>query len=89
MIALPAKSLIRWRGWLIAAWTALAALAAPRAAHVQRLLGIQGTSTHPTEAAHASEVIRQAFPKPFAEYVAIVIHGPTSWTSEPFQAVLD
>ena len=74
---------------MIASWTALAVLFAPRAAHVQRVLDIQGTSTHPTEAARSSEAIRQAFARPFAEYVAIVVHGPVPWKSQRFQVVLD
>jgi len=89
VIRLPATSLIRWRGWLIAAWTALAVVFVPRASHVQRVLEIQGTSTHPTEAARSSELIRQAFPRPFAEYVAIVVHGPIPWNSPRFRVVLD
>jgi putative drug exporter of the RND superfamily len=89
VIALPAKALIRWRGWVIAAWVALALLFAPRAAHVQRVLDVRGSSSQPTEAVRSSDLLLQAFPRPFAEYVAIVVHGPVPVTSPRFAALLD
>lgn len=89
MIALPAKSVIRWRGWVIAAWAALALLFAPRASHVQRVLAVRGASSTASESHRATQVIKEAFPKPFAEYVAIVVHGPVRWTHRRFDAVLD
>ncbi|HUL03543.1 MAG TPA: MMPL family transporter [Gemmatimonadales bacterium] len=89
MIAFPARALIRWRGWVIAAWASLAVLFAPRACHVQRVLEVRGHSTKPTEAIRAGDAVRDAFPKPFAEYVAIVVHGPVPWTNRRFGIVLD
>ena len=89
MIALPARQLIRWRGWVIAAWAVLALLVAPRATHVQRLLAVRGTAVEETESARASQLIREAFPNPIAEYVAIVVHGPVRYTHPRFAAVLD
>jgi RND superfamily putative drug exporter len=89
VIAFPANALIRWRGWVIAAWAALAVLFAPRAAHVQRVLEVRGHSNQPTEAIRSGDLLRQAFPKPFAEYVAIVVHGPVPWTNRRFGIVLD
>ncbi len=89
MIGLPAKFLIRWRGWVIAAWAALALLFAPRAAHVQRILAVRGAFQESTESARASELIKAAFPNPFADYVAIVVHGPVRWTNRRFETVLD
>lgn len=89
MIALPAKPLIRWRGWVIAAWAALALLFAPRACHVQRVLAVRGTPVESTESARASHLIKAAFPNPIADYVAIVVHGPVRWTHPRFHTVLD
>ncbi len=89
MIALPAKSLIRWRGWVLAAWAALALLFAPRAAHVQRILAVRGAFNEATESARASELLKASFPNPFADYVAIVVHGPVRWTTRRFETVLD
>ncbi len=89
MIALPAAPLIRWRGWVIAAWAALALLFAPRAIDVQDVLALRGGASETTEAARASELLKQAFPGPFADYVAIVVHGPVRWTNQRFGVVLD
>ncbi|HEV8398934.1 MAG TPA: MMPL family transporter [Gemmatimonadales bacterium] len=89
MIALPARPLIRWRGWVIAAWAALALLFAPRACHVQRVLAVRGAFVEATESARANQLIRAAFPNPIADYVAIVVHGPVRWTDPRFDAVLD
>ncbi len=89
MIALPARPLIRWRGWVIAAWAALALLFAPRACHVQRVLAVRGALVEATESARANQLIRAAFPNPIADYVAIVVHGPVRWTDPRFDAVLD
>ena len=89
MIALPAAPLIRWRGWVIAAWAALALLFAPRAIDVQEVLALRGGASETTEAARATELLKQAFPGPFADYVAIVVHGPVRWTNQRFGVVLD
>ena len=89
MIALPARSLIRWRGWVIAAWAALALLFAPKATHVQRVLAVRGTAVAATESARASSLIKSVFPNPIAEYVAVVVHGPVRYTHSRFAAVLD
>ena len=89
MIALPARPLIRWRGWVIAAWAALTLLFAPRACHVQRVLAVRGSNVEATESARANQLIRAAFPNPIADYVAIVVHGPVRWTDPRFDAVLD
>ncbi|MGH7607253.1 MAG: MMPL family transporter, partial [Gemmatimonadales bacterium] len=89
MIALPARSLIHRRGWVIAAWAALALLFAPKATHVQSVLSVRGTAVDDTESARASQLIKNAFPNPIAEYVAIVVRGPVRWTHPRFHAVLD
>ena len=89
MIALPARTLVRWRGWVIAAWALLALLFVPKAAHVQRVLAVRGTAVERSESARASQRIRQAFPNPIAEYVAVVVHGPVRYTNPRFAVVLD
>src|SRR3989475_7150505 len=86
MFALPATFLVRWRGWVIAAWAALALLFAPRASHVQQVLALRGGISETTEASRATELLKQAFPSPFADYVAIVVHGPVRWTNQRFRS---
>jgi len=89
VIALPAKQIVRWRGWVLATWAMLGLLFVPRAAHVQRVLAVRGTAVSRSESARASQLIREAFPNPIAEYVAIVVHGPVRYTQPRFAMVLD
>ena len=89
MIALPARQLVRWRGWVIGAWAVLALLFVPKATHVQRVLAVRGMNVEQTESARASLFIRESFPNPIAEYVAIVVHGPVRYTNPRFVTVLD
>src|SRR6266568_2679042 len=89
MFALPAGPLVRWRVLVIAAWAALALLFAPRASHVQEVLALRGGASERTESARATELLKQAFPSPFADYVAIVVRGPVRWTNRRFEVVLD
>src|SRR2546425_7728595 len=89
MITLPAKFLVRRRRLVIAAWTVAAVIVAPRAARVEQALEVRGGSTQVTEAVRASELLRNAFPSPFSEYVAIVVRGPVRSSAERFAIVLD
>jgi putative drug exporter of the RND superfamily len=89
VIALPAAPIIRRRGWVIAAWAALAFLFGPRACHVQQVLALRGGGSETTESSRATELLKHAFPTPFADYVAIVVHGPVRWATPRFEAVLD
>src|SRR5256714_13228812 len=86
-MAFPAASIIRRRGWVLAAWAALFALFAPRACHVQQVLALRGATSETTEASRATELLKQAFRTPFADYVGIVVHGPVRWTNPRFEAV--
>ena len=89
MIALPARQLVRWRGWVIGAWAVIGLLFVPKAARVQRVLAVRGMNVEQTESARASLLIRESFPNPIAEYVAIVVHGPVRYTNPRFEAVID
>jgi putative drug exporter of the RND superfamily len=89
VVALPARQIIRWRGAVIATWAALAVLFAPRACRVQRSLSVRGSFQEQTESARASRILRDDFPSPFADYVAIVVHGPMRYSAPGFTAVLD
>ena len=71
------------------AWAALALLFGPRACHVQQVLALRGSGAEATESSRATELLKQAFPTPFADYVAIVVHGQVRWTNARFEAVLD
>src|SRR2546426_11596657 len=87
--ALPAAPIIRRRGWVIVAWAALALLFGPRACHVQQVLALRGSGSETTESSRATQLLKEAVPTPFADYVAIVVHGPVRLTNPRFQTVLD
>ena len=89
MFALPAAPIIRKRGWVIVAWAALALLFGPRACHVQQVLALRGGGSESTESSRGTALLKEAFPTPFADYVAIVVHGRVRWTNARFEAVLD
>ena len=89
MITLPGKHVVRWRVWIIAAWAALAVLFAPKASHVQQVLAVRGGAVERSESARASQLLREEFPNPIADYVAIVVHGPVRYTNPRFVTVID
>lgn len=88
MFKVPATPLIRHRWWIVAAWIAVTLLFWPHARRIQEVLALRGAS-QPMESSRASEILKDAFPAPFADYVAIVVHGPVRWTDPRFEAVLD
>ena len=89
MITLPGKLVVRWRVWVIAAWGILGLVLWPKATHVQRVLAVRGAAVEQSESGRASQLIREAFPNPIADYVAIVVHGPVRYTHPRFETVLD
>jgi RND superfamily putative drug exporter len=89
LITLPGKHVVRWRVWIIAAWAALAVLFAPKASHVQQVLAVRGGAVERSESARASQLLREEFPNPIADYVAIVVHGPVRYTNPRFVTVID
>ena len=56
---------------------------------MQQVLALRGGGSETTESSRATELLKHAFPTPFADYVAIVVHGPVRWTTPRFEAVLD
>src|SRR5256886_9441790 len=48
----------------------------------------RGATSETTEASRGTELLKQAFRTPFADYVGIVVHGPVRWTHPRFAAVL-
>jgi RND superfamily putative drug exporter len=89
VIGATARLLIRYRGWVIAAWAGAAVLLAPRASRVHDVLVVRGATQRATEAARAAELISESFPAPIADYVAVVVHGPVAVTHRRFERVLD
>ncbi|OLC75503.1 MAG: hypothetical protein AUH78_08720 [Gemmatimonadetes bacterium 13_1_40CM_4_69_8] len=74
---------------MLAAWATLAVLFAPRAAHVQQVLAVRGSSDQTTESHRSAMLIKEAFPSPVADYVAVVVRGPVAQRNQRFHTVLD
>jgi RND superfamily putative drug exporter len=89
LLALPARAIVRFRWLVIAAWIAVALLLAPRAARLPDLLTVRGSYTRSDESSRAAQVIKQAFPRPIADYVAIVVRGPVRYTHPRYATLLD
>jgi RND superfamily putative drug exporter len=87
--ATVAKWLVRYRGWVIVGWAAVAVLLAPRASHVHQALVVRGAYERSTGSARAKQLITQAFPGPIADYVALVVHGPVAVTHPRYDVLLD
>jgi putative drug exporter of the RND superfamily len=89
VFSLPARVIVRHRGWVIAGWAALALFLAPQAARVQQVLAVRGSSDQSTESHRSAVLIKEAFPNPVADYVAVVVSGPVAKTNQRFRTVLD
>jgi RND superfamily putative drug exporter len=84
-----ARWLVRYRGWVLTAWAALALLLAPRASHVQDILVVRGSYERPTGSSRASRLIKDAFPGPIADYLALVVHGSVHVADRRYDRLLD
>ncbi len=89
MIGVVARWMVRYRGWVLTAWAALALLLAPRASHVHDVLVVRGSYERPTGSSRASRLIKDAFPGPIADYLALVVHGPVHVTDRRYDRLLD
>ena len=88
MTSLAARFIVRFRLVVIAGWVALATLAVPRAARVADVLSVEVGSLE-TESERAYQLVREAFPRPIAQFFAITVQGPMAIDSPPFSALLD
>jgi len=88
MTAQVARVIVRFRLLIIAGWAALAALAVPRATRVADVLSVEGGPVE-TESEHVYRLVREAFPRPIAQFFAVTIHGPMPIDSPRFGALLD
>lgn len=88
MTAQVARAIVRLRFLIVAGWAAVAALAVPRAARVGDVLSVDVGSIE-TESEHVYKVVREAFPRPIAQFFAITLHGPMRIDSAPYGALLD
>ncbi len=84
-----ARAVVRFRFAVIIAWIVVAAFAVPRAARVGEVLSVEGYSIKPTEASEVTDMIREAFERPLARFMAVTLSGPIPIDSQPFRSLLE
>ena len=84
-----ARSLIRWRWAVIAIWAVIAAVAFLRAPKTPERLALRGGSDRMTEARTADLLLSERFERPFGEFFAVTVEGPSSFASGPAREALD
>ncbi len=77
MIRLPAKSIIRWRWPIVAAWLVVTAVMVPVGRELQQRLHVGGKNLHSSESTRAEDMISDRFGSPYATFVAAVIRHPS------------
>ncbi|MBE0592824.1 MAG: MMPL family transporter [Gemmatimonadales bacterium] len=71
------------------AWLLLAAVAFPKAAHVDEVLRVEGQTLNDAESKLGMELIGDAFPLPITHFFVVTMHGPVPIDSLSYRAVLD
>ena len=85
----PAHLIIRYRWPIVALWALLTVLAVPRASVVHEALSVEGTMIPNSDSERAVQTIRQAFPRPVADFFAVTLTGPVAIDSAQYLALLD
>lgn len=76
MIPLPARSIIRFRSFVLLFWVVVAAFALPRAANVDDVVQVEGGVLSHSEAQRATRLIQEAFPQPVSHFFVITVRAP-------------
>jgi RND superfamily putative drug exporter len=89
LLSALARGLVRGRWLVIGIWLVIAVVALVRAPETVEHLDLRGGSNLPTEARIADAILHDEFPKAFSEYLAVLVHGPSSFTTGRPQEALD
>jgi RND superfamily putative drug exporter len=89
VIPLPARTIVRFRFPIIAAWVVAGILAVPRASGVHNVLSVEGRAVDASDSEHAGALIRSAFPQPIADFYVVTLEGPVPIDSAAHRALLD
>ena len=89
MIPLPARTIIRFRFPIIAAWIVAGLFAVPRASTVHNVLSVEGRAVERSDSERAGTLIRTAFPDPISDFFVVTVHGPVPIDSAAHRALLD
>ena len=84
-----ARAMVRWRWLVIAFWALVGVIAFVQAPKTPERLSLQGGSDEETEARMADRMLSTRFARPFGEFFAVTIEGPTSFAEGAGRALLD
>jgi RND superfamily putative drug exporter len=80
---------MKFRALILFAWAVAAVIAWPRAARVQDDLRVEGQRIRSSESHLATNLIREAFQQPVADFFAITVSGPLPIDSAPTRRVIE
>ncbi|KPJ93563.1 MAG: hypothetical protein AMS18_05500, partial [Gemmatimonas sp. SG8_17] len=83
MIALPSRSIIRFRAAILVFWSVAVALAWPRASRVDEALQVEGEQLTESETSRSRARILEAFPQPILHFFVVTVEGPSPIDSTP------
>jgi uncharacterized membrane protein YdfJ with MMPL/SSD domain len=90
VIRLPAKSIVRWRWPIVAAWLAVTAAMVPVGRELQQRLHVGGKNLQSSESTRAEDMISGRFGSPYATFVAVVIqHSSLTLSTRRYAAYVD
>src|SRR5688572_8822472 len=89
ILAALARGLIRWRWVIIALWALIGAVAFVQAPKTPDRLALRGGASEFMEARVADRMLEERFAKPFGEFFAVTLEGPSSFNDTPSRDVLD
>ncbi|MEO8450487.1 MAG: MMPL family transporter [Gemmatimonadota bacterium] len=89
MLRAFAHALVRARWVAMAAWAIIGAVALFEAPKTAGLLNLRGGRALATESRRADDILTNDFARPFSEFLAVTIEGPSSFKSAPARETLD
>lgn len=89
ILATLARGLVRGRLLVLGVWLVLGAFSLVRARQTPDRLALRGGSETPTEARVADLLLSEEFARPFGEFLAVTLEGPSSFRAGPARDVLD
>ena len=89
MIPLPARSIIRFRLFVLGFWVIVAAFALPRAMGVDEVLNVEGGVLSHSEAERATRLIQEAFQQPVSHFFVITVEAPVPIDSPRTRALIE
>lgn len=84
-----ARGLVRSRWVVLAIWLVIGTVSLNRAPQTPERLALRGGSDTPSEARLADQLLAEGFTRPFGEFFAVTLEGPSSFRAGPARDALD